>query len=96
MPDRPKKLYFNAPIGPDGRPEVFYAFAPARDLDEQEVAGFTDEQYDQLVGETPQGLRLYQPTEPSARRKARSEGRSGPEPTPVSPQPTPAELADAG
>lgn len=47
---RASKLHFVGQRDQDGRPLEYFAFVPARDLDEAEIASLTDEQYDAMTG----------------------------------------------
>lgn len=50
MATRAKALHFVGQRDHDGRPLEYFAFVPARDLDEAEIASLTDEQYDAITG----------------------------------------------
>ena len=47
---RASKLHFVGQRDHDGRPLEYFAFVPARDLDEGDIASLTDEQYDAMTG----------------------------------------------
>jgi len=54
MANRATRLHFVGPRDHDGRPLEFFAFVPARDLDEGEIASLTDEQYAAMTeGDAP-------------------------------------------
>lgn len=64
---RASKLHFVGQRDQDGRPLEYFAFVPARDLEEDEIASLTDDQYEAMIGgETP----LYRADAPVAPRLA--------------------------
>lgn len=76
--ERATRLYYTG----DG--SQFFVGVPARDLEPEDVAALSDEQYDDITADGPAtGKPLYQKSEPASRKAAKAPTRKAPSKQPA-------------
>ncbi len=83
---RAERLHFVGERDAAGQPLEYHAFVPARDLESEDIAGLTDEQYTTLTS-APHGHKpLFQKTRPASRAEpkadAKADAKAEPAPAP--------------